>query len=348
MLAAAAAGPPAAGAPPPGLSALTPAQLAGQRMVYGFPGTRPPPDLVRRIRRGEAGAVLLLGSNVPSRRTAAALTARLQAIPRPPALDAPLLVMIDQEGGRVRRLPAPPTRSAADLGAAGPRAARAAGRAAGRVLARAGINVNLAPVADVARPGSALERDERTFGRSPGRVAGAAVAFAAGLGDTGVVPGAKHFPGIGAAAISTDLAPVRIRLSATRLRRIDLRPFRALISHDVPMIMLGTAVYPSLDPRAPAALSRAVATDLLRGELGFVGVSATDALDTPALAPVGRPGVVAVRAARAGSDLLIHTGYATGTAAAAALARGIRSGALPRAEAEAAVARTLALRRSLR
>ncbi len=116
--------------------------------------------------------------------------------------------MIDQEGGLVRRLPAPPTRSAADLGAEGPRAARAAGRAAGRALAAAGINVDLAPVADVARPGSALEADGRTFGRSPGRVAGAATAFADGLREGGVAAAAKHFPGIGAARVSTDEAPV--------------------------------------------------------------------------------------------------------------------------------------------
>ena len=345
-MAAAATVAPAGGAPAP--AGLTPAQLAGQRMVYGFPGTVPPADLVRRIRRGEAGAVILLGGNVPTRSAARALTARLQAVPRPGAVDEPLLVMIDQEGGGVRRLAAPPSRSAADLGAEGPRAARAAGRAAGRALARAGIRVDLAPVADVARPGSFLAADGRTFGASAGRVAGAATAFAAGLGDAGVAAAAKHFPGLGAATVSTDAAPVRIRLSGAELRRVDLRPFRALISHDVPMVMLGTAIYPALDPGVPAALSRPIATDLLRGELGFGGVTVTDALDTPALAPAGGTGAVAVRAAGAGADLILHTGYADGTAAAAALARGIRTGALPRADAEAAVTRILDLRRSLR
>lgn len=330
-----------------GLATLTPAQLAGQRMVYGFPGTAPPPDLERRIRRGEAGAVILLGANVPSRAAARSLVTRLQEIPRPAVLDVPLLVMIDQEGGRVRRLAAPPTRSATALGREGPRASLAAGRATGRVLTAVGINVDLAPVADVARAGGALERDERTFGRSPGRVAGAAVAFAAGLRDGGVIAGAKHFPGIGAAMVSTDEAPVRLGLSGVDLRRVDLRPFRALISHDVPMIMLGTAIYPALDPAAPAALSPIIATDLLRGELGFAGVTVTDALDTPALAPVGASGPVAVRAAAAGADLLIHTGYATGTASAAALARAVRSGDLARDRAEAVVARVLTMRRAL-
>ena len=111
--------------------------------------------------------------------------------------------------------------------------------------------------------------------------------------------------------------------------------------------MLGTATYPALDASRPAALSRRVTTDLLRGELGFRGVTVTDALDTPALAPAGGTGAVAVRAAGAGSDMLLHTGYPAGTASAAALARAVRTGALPRAEAEAAVGRILALRASL-
>lgn len=346
MLAGVAAG--GSGAPAPDVTSLTAAQLAGQRMVYGFPGTTPPPDLLRRIRRGEAGAVLLLGGNVPSRAAARALTARLQAVPRPAGLDVPLLVMIDQEGGAVRRLAAPPSRSAADLGAEGPRAAGAAGRATGRALVAVGVNVDLAPVADVARPGSALAADGRTFGRSPARVAGAATAFSDGLRAGGVASAAKHFPGIGAARVSTDRAPVRIRLSGAELRRVDLAPFRALISHDVPMVMLGTAIYPSLDPGVPAALSRPIAADLLRTELGFTGVTVTDALDTPALAPVGGTGAVAVRAASAGSDLLIHTGYAAGVAAAAALARELRPGSPARPQAEAAVERILALRGELR
>ncbi len=346
-LAGAAAGAPPASVAPTRLAELTPAQLAGQRMVFGFPGTRPPADLVRRIRRGEAGAVILLGGNTPTRAAARDLVRRLQAIRRPAALDEPLLVMIDQEGGLVRRLDGPPTRSAERMGADGVAATRAAGRATGRLLAGVGVNLDLAPVADVARPGSALARDGRVFGTAPGRVASVTVAFAAGLRDAGVAAAAKHFPGIGAATVSTDVAPVRIRLGVEELRRVDLRPFRALIAHDVPVVMLGTAVYPALDPGRPAALSRAISTDLLRDELGFGGVTVTDALDTPALAPVGGPGTVAVRAAGAGSDLLIHTGYAPGVTAAGAVSREIRRGTLDRAEAEAAVARVLQLRRDL-
>jgi beta-N-acetylhexosaminidase len=337
----------AGGGPAAALPDLTPAQLAGQHMVFGFSGTTPPADLERRIRRGEAGAVILLGGNVDGLAGARALVRRLQSIPRPAGLDAPLLVMVDQEGGLVRRLPGPPARRASEIGRAGPRSARAAGAAAGRLLRGVGVNVNLAPVADVARPGSALARDGRIFGSSPGRVAAAAVAFADGLRATGVAATAKHFPGLGAATVSTDAAPVTIRLPARTLRAVDLRPFRALVAHDVPLVMLGTAIYPALDPGRPAALSRRIATGELRGRLGFEGVTVTDALDTPALAAEGGTGAVAVRAAAAGSDLLIHTGYDNGVTAADALRRALAADPAARARARERVARVLALRRGM-
>ena len=327
---------------------LTPAQLAGQRVVYGFPGTTPPAQLEDRIRRGEAGAVLLLGGNIAGLEGARALIDRLQSIRRPAGLRAPLLVMVDQEGGLVRRLPGPPARRPVEIGAAGPASARAAGLAAGRLLRGVGANVDLAPVADVARPGSALARDGRLFGTSAPAVAGAAVAFSEGLAAAGVAATAKHFPGLGAAQETTDAAPVRIALPARELRSVDMAPFAALVRRDVPLVMLGTAVYPALDPGTPAALSRAIATGELRGRLGFRGVSVTDALDTPALAPVGGPGAVAVRAAGAGSDLVMYTGLANGAAAAGALRGEIASDPAARAAAEESVARVLALRERLR
>jgi beta-N-acetylhexosaminidase len=337
-----------AAAAPATAADLTPAQLAGQRVVYGFPGTTPPANLVRRIRRGEAGAVLLLGGNIAGRDGARALIERLQRTPRPPGLRAPLLVMVDQEGGLVRRLPGPPARRAREIGAAGPRSARAAGVAAGRLLRGVGANVDLAPVADVARAGSALDRDGRLFGSSPRVVAGASAAFAEGLRASRVAATAKHFPGLGAATVSTDAAPVRIGLGAAELRSVDMAPFAVLIERGVPLVMLGTAIYPALDARRPAALSPRIADRELRGRLGFRGVTVTDALDTPALAPVGGPGAVAVRAAAAGSDLVMFTGLGSGVSAAGAMRAEIASRPAARAQATEAVARVIALRERLR
>jgi beta-N-acetylhexosaminidase len=328
---------------------LTPGQLAGQRVIAGFSGYSPPPDLLRRIRRGKVSGVILFGQNVKSRRQVRRMVGRLQSVRRPAALDEPLLVMVDQEGGPVRRLPGAPVRSAADIGATGRVGeARRAGRAAGRNLRSARVNVNLAPVADVARPGSAMERERRSYGRRPRKVARFARAFATGLRRAGVLATGKHFPGFGAARANTDLSRVTIHTSRKRLRRVDERPYRALVRGGLRLVMLSTAIYPALDPGLPAAFSRPVAWRELRRRLGFRGVSMTDALGTPATAPYGGPARVGVRAARAGVDLMLYSSYAAGKAGARGLARAIRRGRVKRTAAEAAVNRILEVRKSVR
>lgn len=326
---------------------LNDAQLAGQRVIFALPGTDPPPRLVARIRRGEAAGVILFGGNIPSVAAGRRLVERLQAIPRPAALDVPLLVMVDQEGGAVMRVPDSGLPSAARLGRMDDAAAtRAAGRRAARDVRSVGGNVNLAPVADVARAGSAIERETRSFGRDPARVARHAQAFAAGTRDGGVLAAAKHFPGFGAAPANTDRVSVRIGLPLSTLRRVDERPFAALIRDGVPLVLLGSSVYSALDSR-PATLSRRVIAGELRGRLGFRGVTVSDALDTPALAAWGAPDRVAADAASAGVDLLLYSGYSGGEGAVRAVQSALRSGRMERAPAEAAVDRILRLRRRL-
>ena len=328
--------------------AMSVSQLVGQRFVFAFPGRTLPRGLARRIRAGEAAGIVIFSRNFRSRRGLRALIRRAQRLNAASRLDAPLLVMVDQEGGETNHVPGPPELSAESVGRAGdPRLARAEGRSAGRNLRALGINVNLAPVADVARPGSALQREERTYGQEPAAVAALADAFAAGIEDAGVVATLKHFPGFGAAATNTDYGPVRIPLSARTIRGVDEPPFARGIRGGDRMVMLSTAVYPALD-RLPAALSPAVATTELRGRLGFRGVSITDTLESPALARYGGSKQVARRAAAAGADLLLFARtYRAGAMAAAGLERTASAGALPRAELEAAARRVLALRARL-
>jgi beta-N-acetylhexosaminidase len=330
---------------------LTDAQLVGQRLIASFRGTSSPPaSLLRRIRRGEVAGVILFSENADTVAGAARLARRLQAIPRPAATPGPLLVMVDQEGGLVRRLrDAPPRASAAAQGRGGERAVRATGRATGRALRRAGVNVNLAPVADVPRPGSVMRREERTYASSAAAVGTYAAAFARGLRDARVHATVKHFPGFGAATVNTDDAPATIGLPASTLRTTDAATFRfATRPGAARLVMLANARYPALDRARPATLSRAIATGELRRRLGFTGVSVTDDLEATALRPFGSPGRIAVASARAGTDLLLFGRTAAATErAAAALRAALRDGRLPRAEARAAAARVLALRAGL-
>ena len=323
---------------------LTLRQAVGQRMLFAYDGLQPPPDLRRRIARGEAAGIILFARNVRSAGQVRAVTRSLQAISRPAGLRAPLIVAVDQEGGPVRRIPGAPARAAADAGSA----ARAAddGRAAARTLRSAGVNLDLAPVADVARPGAALERERRTYGSSAAAVAARAGAFAAGLRAGGVEATAKHYPGFGAASVNTDNAPARITTSLATLRSVDARPFARLVGDGVGAVMFSTAVYPALDERPAAFSARWVGE--LRGRLSFGGVTMSDDLATPAVQRFGSLGRRAVLAVRAGIDLpLFVPGYRAGTQAAAGMLDAARNRRLDAAALRAGALRVLALRAKL-
>jgi beta-N-acetylhexosaminidase len=340
---------PGATQPGPALPALSTRQLVGQHMVFSYAGATPPAALERRIRAGEAAGVILFGRNIASRSRLRATVARLQAIPRPAGLRTPLLVMIDQEGGFVKRLSGAPSRSPAAVGRTGSTAvARAEGAATARNLRGVGVNVNLAPVLDTARPGSFSENLERSYSRDPAKVAAFGTAFAGALRAGHVAATAKHFPGIGVPRVDEDTVASRIGLSQATLRRIDEAPFAAAVGARIDLVMLATAIYPAFD-RLPALFSRRLATDELRGRLGFTGVSITDDLETAAASRFGSPAVQARMSTRAGADLLLFAqSYAGGAQAAEGLVRDARAGRVSLAELRSSAARALALRTSLR
>ena len=298
------------------------------------------------IRRGELAGVILFSENLGTRNHARRLIRRLEGVRRPPKLRDPLLVMIDQEGGLVKRLAGPPDSSAQTMGRRGPAYSRRQGAKTARSLRSVGVNVNLAPVLDVGRPGSAIRAQHRSFGGTARRVKRTAIPFATAMQRRGVAATGKHFPGLGAAPEDTDFAVQRIRLRRRELRRIDERPFRAFVAHDGDMVMISTAIYTHFS-RKPAAFSKRIATGELRDRLGFAGVSISDALETVSARDFGGPAKVGVAAARAGTDLLLFTDQRGAARAGRALRRGLRSGKLVRGPFEASVQRVLDLRARL-
>jgi beta-N-acetylhexosaminidase len=331
----------------PTLAETLPARLlAGERVVVGLDGSGVSPKLEKAIGGGDVAGVVLFASNFPSRAAGRRLIARLQAIPRPRELRAPLLVMTDQEGGEVARVEGPPDASARVMGERGPAYARAQGRATAASLRALGINVDLAPVLDVARPGGVIADTERGFGDDAAAVARTAVPFAEGLQAGGVAATAKHFPGLGAAAENTDFEPQRIDLTKEELRGIDELPYRDYIKAGGKLVMLSTATYRALDT-VPAAFSRNVATDELRHKLGFRGVSITDSLGGGAVAAFGGQREAAVAAAAAGVDLMLFDDLPSALAGHGALATQLRRGKLGRGRFEASAERVLRLRASL-
>ena len=309
----------------------------GARLVVGVDGTTASQSLLARIRRGQVGGVILMGSNVRNAPQVRALTAALRAAAT--VGGNPLLVMTDQEGGTVRRFRwAPPSASAEDLGRLGEAAIRRRGHDTATALERLGVDVDLAPVADVPSvPGSFIAAQHRGFSSVPTRTAKDVTAFSAGLLDGGVAPALKHFPGLGLAARSTDDAAVKIGAGPAALAP-GLVPYRRAIAAGVaPLVMISNAAYTAYGGH-PAAWSPRVLA-LLRG-LGFTGVTATDALEPLATTHRVTLAQAAIRAARAGVDLLLFVGPERSTAAVYdALLAEARADRLSRAGLEASAAR---------
>jgi beta-N-acetylhexosaminidase len=335
---------------PGGASSSTPQpsveELVGQRLIVAMEGTTPSASLIARVRAGEVGGVILFGGNVRTFPQVRDLAARLQAAARA-AGRPPLLVAVDQEGGSIRRLRwAPPARSAAELGALPELKVRATGRATALALRAVGVNVDLAPVADVPSvPGSFIAAQARAYASNPERDATLAAAFAQGLAEGGVAATAKHFPGLGRASASTDTTPVTIPVSRAVLAS-DLVSFRALIAARVPLVMLSNATYPALDAK-PGAWSPAVQS-LLRRTLGYDGVTITDALEAVAKTHRRSVAASAVLAAQSGADLLLITGKeAASDAVYGRLVAAAEAGTIPRPALERSYERILALKRSL-
>jgi len=284
------------------------ATMVGQKLIVRMDGTTPSAALTARIQRGEIGGVILFDFNVVSATQVRALTAQLQAIAAA-AGRPPLIIAVDQEGGGIRRLMwAPPELNAADMTGRGVAYVQDAGRRTGVSLAALGITLDLAPVADVDSTQSGfMAAWGRTFAADAPTVSASARAFLDGLQSTGVAATAKHFPGIGRVALTTDRVVGTVDASRADLEQ-DLAPFRDAISAGVRLVMLSNVTYSAYDSESAAGWSYPIATSLLRRGLGFTGVSITDSLDGTAHSRGVTARSLALRSAVAGVDLLLLTG----------------------------------------
>jgi beta-N-acetylhexosaminidase len=299
-------------------------QLAGQRVIYSYPGLTPPKSLLSAIESGHAAGVIFFGGNISSRAQIAKVIKQLEAAnasPQNPARMYPLLLMTDQEGGEVRRLPGAPVMSEKQIGAIRPiskaeAAATSAGKGAAANLLGVGMNVNLAPVLDVYRKaGDFDDQFQRSYSKNPHVVSALGFSFIKAQQAGKVAATAKHFPGLGAASASqdTDLRPVTINLSASTLRSVDEYPYKAAIKAGVKLVMVSWASYPKLDPSGlPAGLSSKIVQGELRTRLGFTGVTITDSIGAGALNPYGSTQNRCVLASKAGMEVLLAASQSVG------------------------------------
>jgi beta-N-acetylhexosaminidase len=275
-------------------------RLAAACLLPSFEGTKAP-DWMRRLVADGLGGVVLFATNTCGARGVAPLTGALRAE------RAELVVAVDEEGGDVTRLEASCGSSyPGNLALGAVDDAELTREVAGAIaadLARAGVTMNLAPVADVNMDPRNPVIGVRSFGSDPALVARHVAAFVDGTQRQGVAACAKHFPGHGDTDVDSHLALPRINRSLDELRATELVPFATAVEAGVRAVMTAHIVVCGVDD-APATLSSALVTELLRGELGFSGVVVTDALDMHACARTVGVAEAAVRALEAGADAL--------------------------------------------
>ena len=307
------------------------------RLMLAFRGRSVPDWLRARLTEAPAaGFTLFRPNNVGSPAQVRRLTSALQAAAREATIaatgeDVPILIATDQEGGQLLALGAAGRGAGAagrGAGATGPGRdwtpfgspmaigatgdadlAERIGRAVGLELRAVGVNVDYAPVLDVASDPSNPALGIRSFGGDPAEVARLASAWLRGLQSAGVAATAKHFPGAGALVADTHHQLGILERARGDLEARELVPFRAAITAGVRVVMSGHFAVPALTgrPEQPATLSRRLMSDLLRDELGFDGVSITDALDMAAIPQGAAQARAVIEALDAGVDLLLAT-----------------------------------------
>jgi beta-N-acetylhexosaminidase len=300
------------------------------------------PFTERRLRELQPGGVVLYGGNVENVSQLTGLISGVQATAR-----IPLFVAIDEEGGLVSRLrhlgPAAATHlpSASVVGAAGdPLLSYRAGRALGTELRALGINLNFAPVVDVASPADNPFLDSRTYSGDPQVVSRLATAFLRGLQNRGVSAAVKHFPGHGGAVEDSHYTTAAIDASAKRLEEVDWPPFRAAVRAGVDAVMVAHVAVPTLTgDDTPASVSPAVLQDAARGALGFDGLLISDSVTMGGLSEVLGDRSAAVAVIAAGGDIVLTP--ARPERARDALLAAVRDGRIPEGRVDASVRRIL-------
>jgi len=318
---------------------LTSREKIGQLFMVGFMGTSVTQDLAAFLKEYKPGGVILFSRNLESVEQIVELTNDLQRC----SPKFPLLIAIDQEGGRVSRLPKgftifPPCELIGRCHSG--ELAYAAAATIAKELKAVGINMNMAPVLDVnSNPDNPVIGD-RAFGSSPDRVIEMGLVTAAALHDYNVVACGKHFPGHGDTTADSHKELPVVEAPRERLEAVEFPPFRRAADAGIASLMTAHVLYKAMDGRLPATLSPEIITHLLRDQMQYDGVVLTDDLEMHAIVDHYGPGDAAVRAVVAGCDiLLICKERDREIAAFEALEQAVASGTIDTARLDLSVAR---------
>lgn len=314
---------------------------AGSRLMTFAPGPYMTGEYRAFAREYGLCNFILFQDDIESAGQLLALTAELDALARENT-GMGALVAIDQEGGRVQRLPRDmlDTPSAAELAKLGEARVRETGVRIAHALRAHGVNFNLAPVLDIEYENANAVVGDRSFGKSSADAARYGCAMQRGLTEGGALACVKHFPGHGGTRLDSHLELPALDFTLEELRAGPLVPFAAAIASGARAAMSAHILFPQIDPERPATLSRRLLTGLLREEMGFSGLILTDCLEMGAIAKNYGTAAAAKETAEAGADILLvsHT-RELAEGAMEALARALHDKKLNAAEHECSLGR---------
>ena len=281
--------------------------MAGQRLMLGFDGTGMNETLERVICEFRAGGIILFRPNIQDQKQVETLCREAQELAASQGLP-PLFIAVDQEGGTVARLRGPDfTEFPGNDHIRTLDHAERFARITARELAACGINMNLAPVLDIAWDGESIMK-KRAFPGDEVQVAELGCQVIESLQNEGIMAVAKHFPGIGRTVLDSHFTLPTLDMDLEGLEAADMVPFKRAMDKGVTGVMLSHIFFPQLDSEWQASLSPAIAKDLLRGKLGYSGLTLTDDLDMKAISHDMATCVDQILSADIDLTLICHTG----------------------------------------
>ncbi|WP_194841311.1 beta-N-acetylhexosaminidase [Salinibacillus xinjiangensis] len=277
----------------------------GQMLMVGFMGDSYNAELEAYINQYQVGGLILFERNI---KDTAQTVALLNQMKEKNQGQIPLFLSLDEEGGRVSRVPdefssLPAARKIGELNQ--PKLSYRFGQTIAQEIKSLGFNMNYAPVLDVNNNPSNPIIGERAFGTSPKEVITHGVAVMEGMRSSGVIPVVKHFPGHGDTSKDSHLSLPTIHKDLSELHKVELKPFKAAIKADVDAIMIAHLLLPKLDSKKPSSLSKPIITELLRNQLNYNGLVITDDLTMKAVTNQMSVSDAAVQSVKAGNDLLL-------------------------------------------
>lgn len=330
---------------------MTLKQKVGQVFIWTYPGTAFSPVTERWLSTYQPGALIVFKRNITSPKQIAQMNQKLQELAAR-RMKAPLLLMIDQEGGNVVRLRTDaPLPSALALGKMDdPPYIEAFAKTKAEALRSLGFNVNLAPVLDITNPNRDSFIGNRAFGEDPDSVAQVANAYARGISAGGMIPTAKHYPGHGGEVQDSHKTTAKKMSTFEELSESDLIPFKKFSKSEAPRaMMMAHIALPTIDPSGvPTTYSRILIQEHLREKLKFNGLIFTDDLEMGGASIENDIGSRAVRAFLAGNDMLMLAGSPTHQKAAFnAILTAVQDGRICEERLRESVQRILAYKKSL-